>query len=117
MDKTVIYPQFRWPGLAILLVLYGLRVSSLSGWYIVTYGLAIYLLNLFIGFITPQVSEVFGVLLWERYIIVRNLRDRRNGMPGFIAITERAMNKRGKRGGKGKGRKKGGTPTIFWRAP
>jgi hypothetical protein len=56
LDKTVIYPQYRWPALGLLLIIYALRVWSLSGWYIVTYGLSIYLLNLFIGFITPQVS-------------------------------------------------------------
>ena len=37
-----------------LLLLYTLRVYMLQGWYIVTYGLGIYLLNLFIGFLSPQ---------------------------------------------------------------
>lgn len=36
--------------------LYVLRVYMVAGFYIVTYGLGIYLLNLFIGFITPPVS-------------------------------------------------------------
>jgi hypothetical protein len=54
LDKTVIYPQYRWPALGAFLVLYALRVMSISGWYIVTYGLSIYLLNLFIGFLSPQ---------------------------------------------------------------
>ena len=33
-----------------------LRVYFLEGWYIVTYGLGIYLLNLFIGFLSPQID-------------------------------------------------------------
>ena len=37
-----------------LLALYGLRVMWLQGWHIVTYALGIYLLNLFIAFISPK---------------------------------------------------------------
>ena len=44
-----------WVATAGLALLYALRVWALGGFYIVTYGLGIYLLNLFIGFITPQV--------------------------------------------------------------
>ena len=39
-----------------MLLLFIFRVYVLQGWFIVTYGLGIYLLNLFIGFITPAVS-------------------------------------------------------------
>lgn len=38
----------------VILFLYSIRVFALQGWYIVTYALAIYLLNLFIAFITPK---------------------------------------------------------------
>jgi hypothetical protein len=55
LDRTVVYPGARWAGFAALVVLYGLRVYYLKGWYIVTYGLGIFLLNLFIGFLSPQV--------------------------------------------------------------
>lgn len=55
LDKTVTFPLYRWIALGVLLVLFALRVWALQGWYIVTYGLGIFLLNLFIGFITPQV--------------------------------------------------------------
>ena len=41
----------------MLLVAYILRVYVLNGWFIVTYGLGIYLLNLFIGFISPVVRK------------------------------------------------------------
>ena len=37
-----------------LLVVYGVRVFFLQGWYIVSYALAIYLLNIFIAFLTPK---------------------------------------------------------------
>ena len=47
---------WRWVGAATLLVLYLIRVFTLNAFHIVTYGLGIYLLNLFIGFLSPQVS-------------------------------------------------------------
>ena len=43
------------------MMLYLLRVYYLNGWYIVTYGLGIYLLNLFIGFLSPQVGAHAGL--------------------------------------------------------
>jgi len=36
--------------------LYCVRVYLLNGWYIITYGLGIYLLNLLIGFLSPQID-------------------------------------------------------------
>jgi len=54
LDKTTPHPLARWLALGALLALYALRVWRLDGWFIVTYGLAIYMLNLFIGFISPQ---------------------------------------------------------------
>ena len=36
-----------------------LRVFYLQGWYIVTYALGIYYLNLFIAFLTPKVDPQF----------------------------------------------------------
>ena len=32
------------------------RVGRLAGWYIITYGLGIYVLNLLIGFLSPQLD-------------------------------------------------------------
>jgi hypothetical protein len=55
LDKTVTYAAVRWVVLFSLLVLFCLRIWLLQGWFIVTYGLGIFLLNLFIGFITPLV--------------------------------------------------------------
>ena len=42
---------------AALVAGYALRVYLLNGWYIVTYGVAIFVLNLFIGFISPQADQ------------------------------------------------------------
>ena len=38
-----------------MLWIYLVRVYYINGWYIVTYGVGIYLLNNFIGFLSPQV--------------------------------------------------------------
>ena len=47
LDKSTVHVQARWAVAVSLLLLYLLRVWMLSGWFIVTYGLGIYLLNLF----------------------------------------------------------------------
>ena len=61
VDATVIYPKGRWGGFFALLMIYAIRVYFAQGWYIVTYGLAIYLLNLFLGFLSPaQDPELDG---------------------------------------------------------
>merc|ERR1711998_717530 len=39
---------------AVVVLIYCLRVYLINGWYIITYGLGIYILNLLIGFISPQ---------------------------------------------------------------
>lgn len=57
LDKTTTYQKTRWISLAVMMILYYVRVHILAGWYIVTYGLAIYLLNLFIGFLSPPVDS------------------------------------------------------------
>lgn len=56
LDKSTPHLVPRWIGWGALLLLYVLRVYLLAGFYIVTYGLGIYNLNLLIGFITPQVD-------------------------------------------------------------
>lgn len=55
LDKIIPYRTARWISLTIVLYLYALRVYLLNGWYVVTYGLGIYLLNQLVGFISPQV--------------------------------------------------------------
>ena len=48
------HSTFRWLATVLIVVCYALRVVWLGGWYIVSYALAIYLLNLFIAFLTPR---------------------------------------------------------------
>ena len=55
LDKTSPHLTYRWIGFSLFMILYIVRVYLVDGWYIVTYGLGIYLLNQFIGFLTPQV--------------------------------------------------------------
>lgn len=56
LDKSTPHVGPRWVVWGVLLLLYVLRVYMLAGFYIVTYGLGIYNLNLLLGFITPQVD-------------------------------------------------------------
>lgn len=56
IDKTTIWIRTRWTLLVVMLGLYALRVYLKQGFYIVTYGLGIYLLNLLIGFLSPAVD-------------------------------------------------------------
>ncbi|XP_063410297.1 protein RER1-like [Mytilus trossulus] len=56
LDKATPHLAARWIFLVVWLLLYGVRVYFLQGWYIITYALGIYLLNLFIAFLTPQVD-------------------------------------------------------------
>mmetsp|Transcript_4454 Transcript_4454/g.7338 ORF Transcript_4454/g.7338 Transcript_4454/m.7338 type:complete len:183 (-) Transcript_4454:121-669(-) len=54
MDKSSPHVLYRWIGFFVAFLLYCVRVYYLDGWFIVTYALGIYLLNQFIGFLSPQ---------------------------------------------------------------
>ncbi|KAI4298331.1 hypothetical protein L6164_031904 [Bauhinia variegata] len=56
LDKTTPHSTYRWIGTLVLASIYLLRVFYVQGFYIVTYGLGIYLLNLLIGFLSPLVD-------------------------------------------------------------
>ncbi|KAK8517504.1 hypothetical protein V6N13_127673 [Hibiscus sabdariffa] len=56
LDKTVPHIAGRWMGCLALMVIYAVRVYLVQGFYIITYGLGIYLLNLLMGFLSPQVD-------------------------------------------------------------
>ncbi|KAH7404712.1 hypothetical protein KP509_15G039700 [Ceratopteris richardii] len=56
LDKSTPHALWRWLGSLCVSMIYCLRVYYLQGFYIVTYGLGIYLLNLLIGFLSPQVD-------------------------------------------------------------
>jgi hypothetical protein len=55
LDKSSPHMLYRWIAFVVCLLLYFLRVYYKNGWFIVSYGLGIYLLNQFIGFLSPQV--------------------------------------------------------------
>ena len=56
LDKTTPHAVPRWVGTAVLALIYAIRVYFIQGFYIITYALGIYLLNLLIGFLSPLVD-------------------------------------------------------------
>ena len=56
LDKSVPHVSQRWSAFACVALVYLVRAYFLKGYYIVTYGLGIYNLNLLIGFMTPQMD-------------------------------------------------------------
>ncbi|KAH7517799.1 protein RER1A [Ziziphus jujuba] len=61
LDKSTPHTTYRWVGSFVAVVIYALRVYYVQGFYIVSYGLGIYLLNLLIGFLSPLVDPEMGV--------------------------------------------------------
>jgi hypothetical protein len=53
LDLSVPHLPLRWAAAGVLLFLYALRVWFLEGYYMITYALAIYLLNRSMDFISP----------------------------------------------------------------
>lgn len=60
LDTWTPYATGRWIGSGVLLLIYCVRVFYLQGWYIVTYAMGIYHLNLFIAFLTPKIDPGMG---------------------------------------------------------
>ncbi|XP_078696487.1 protein RER1-like isoform X1 [Branchiostoma floridae x Branchiostoma belcheri] len=56
LDKSTPYTAARWIFTLVVFISYAVRVYLLQGWYIVTYALGIYYLNLFIAFLSPKVD-------------------------------------------------------------
>jgi hypothetical protein len=54
LDKVTPFTPYRWIGTVVLLLIFMARILIAQGWYIVCYSLGIYLLNLFIAFLTPK---------------------------------------------------------------
>ncbi|KAG0343496.1 hypothetical protein BG004_005273 [Podila humilis] len=54
LDRVTPHTKERWIFTAVTLFLYFVRVFFAQGWYIVTYALGIYLLNLFLAFLQPK---------------------------------------------------------------
>lgn len=55
-DKSTPYTKSRWVGAFLNIALFLTRIVIAQGWYIVTYALGIYHLNLFIAFLTPKID-------------------------------------------------------------
>ncbi|XP_058092045.1 protein RER1B-like isoform X2 [Magnolia sinica] len=62
LDRSTPQPVGRWLGTAGLALIYALRCYYLKGFYIVSYALGIYLLNLLIGFLSPKVDPELEVM-------------------------------------------------------
>lgn len=56
LDKTTPHTTYRWIGTLAVFAMYCLRVYYVQGFYIIAYGLGIYILNLLIGFLSPLVD-------------------------------------------------------------
>ncbi|XP_028393998.1 protein RER1-like isoform X2 [Dendronephthya gigantea] len=56
LDDVTPYMPIRWIVTLILFIVFCVRFLYLQGWYIVSYALGIYLLNLFIAFLTPRID-------------------------------------------------------------
>ncbi|KAI5949536.1 hypothetical protein KGF54_005413 [Candida jiufengensis] len=54
IDESVPYTAYRWYAFGGLISLFLLRIFLSQGWYIICYALGIYLLNLFLAFLTPK---------------------------------------------------------------
>lgn len=66
MDQSTVYLKTRWIFFLFIFSVYSYRVYYLHGWYIVSYGLGIYILNLTIGFLSPQVCWIVNSGVGER---------------------------------------------------
>ena len=62
LDKSTVYPLERWFLFTILFMLFALRVYLTDGYFIVAYGLGIFLLNNFIAFLSPLDDPATGDL-------------------------------------------------------
>merc|ERR1712137_803864 len=56
LDQMTPHPKYRWLGTSVLIFLYLPRAVTVGGFYIVSYALGIYLLNLLIGFLAPKID-------------------------------------------------------------
>ena len=56
LDRAAPHTAGRWAGTLLAAAVYALRVYYAQGFYVVSYGLGIYLLNLLIGFLSPMVD-------------------------------------------------------------
>jgi hypothetical protein len=60
LDKWTPHTATRWVATVLLMVAFGIRIFVAQGWYIVTYALAIYHLNLLLAFLTPKIDPAMA---------------------------------------------------------
>jgi len=56
LDKTTQFRVPRWSAVLVFYAIFWIRIIAIKGWFIVCYALAIYHLNLFIAFLTPNID-------------------------------------------------------------
>ncbi|XP_031495232.1 protein RER1A-like isoform X1 [Nymphaea colorata] len=56
LDRSTPHAFARWICFSLVALAYIVRVYVIEGFYVVSYGLGIYILNLLIGFLSPQVD-------------------------------------------------------------
>ncbi|KAJ9540663.1 hypothetical protein OSB04_027169 [Centaurea solstitialis] len=59
LDKSTPFLLYRWIAFFAIAFIYAIRVFFVQGFYVVSYALGIYILNLLIGFLSPQVDPEF----------------------------------------------------------
>ncbi|KAI3808555.1 hypothetical protein L1987_24508 [Smallanthus sonchifolius] len=59
LDKSTPFLLYRWIFFCFIAIIYTVRVFFVQGFYVVSYALGIYILNLLIGFLSPQVDPEF----------------------------------------------------------
>ncbi|GFP98411.1 protein rer1b [Phtheirospermum japonicum] len=62
LDRSAPHTVNRWLGTLAAAAIYVLRVYYVRGFYVISYGLGIYILNLLIGFMSPKVDPELDVL-------------------------------------------------------
>ncbi|XP_054286847.1 protein RER1 isoform X1 [Macrosteles quadrilineatus] len=60
LDDVTPFLTGRWIGAVVLVIIFLGRIFILQGWYIVTYALGIYHLNLFIAFLSPKIDPAIS---------------------------------------------------------
>lgn len=63
LDKSTLHVFPRWIAFTVVFFIYALRVYFVQGFYIITYALGIYILQLFLAFLSPQVDPEYQQLL------------------------------------------------------
>lgn len=62
LDKSTPQVLNRWIFLGVLTLIYAVRVYLVQGFYVITYGLGIYIIQLLIAFLSPQADPEFQAL-------------------------------------------------------